>query len=271
MARTEVEIIRDGKIVSQDFSSGCVLTGAIGNLQVTTAKLADRSVTAQKLDASINFFPSGGIVMWNGSTTNIPSGWALCDGTNGTPDLRDRFIVGAGRNYSPNNIGGADSVALSESQMPSHSHNMGSAGDHGHSGSTSGDGSHNHSGNTGGQSANHTHTGSTTGAGGHNHGYTFYGPGGGGNELEQQGRPDGDRLQRYDTGTSGVGDHAHYLQTDGVSVDHSHNLSISGGGHSHSVSINGVGGHTHSITSAGSGGSHENRPPYYALCFIMKT
>lgn len=38
--------------------------------------------------------PSGVIVMWSGSS--IPSGWALCDGTNGTPDLRDRFIVGAG-------------------------------------------------------------------------------------------------------------------------------------------------------------------------------
>lgn len=39
--------------------------------------------------------PQGTIVMWSGSITSIPSGWILCDGTNGTPDLRDKFIVGA--------------------------------------------------------------------------------------------------------------------------------------------------------------------------------
>lgn len=39
--------------------------------------------------------PSGAILMWSGTISNIPSGWVLCDGTNGTPDLRDRFVVGA--------------------------------------------------------------------------------------------------------------------------------------------------------------------------------
>lgn len=265
MARTEVEIIKDGKIVSQDFSSGCILTDSIGNLQVTTNKLADRSVTAQKLDASINFFPSGGIVMWNGTTTNIPSGWALCDGSNGTPDLRDRFIVGAGRNYSVNSIGGADSVSLTESQMPSHSHSMGSAGDHSHSGSTSGDGSHSHSGSTGGASANHTHGGSTNPSGNHGHDAPWFrGIGQGGASWAVANGGDNRR-------TNDAGDHAHSFTTGGHSNDHAHSFSVSGGGHSHSVSINGVGGHTHSISGAGSNQPHENRPPYYALCFIMKT
>ena len=270
MARTEVEIIRDGKIVSQDFSSGCVLTDAIGNLQVTTAKIADRSVTAQKLDASINFFPSGGIVMWNGSALNIPSGWALCDGTNGTPDLRDRFIVGAGRNYSPNAIGGADSVSLTEGQMPSHSHSMGSAGDHGHTGSTSGDGSHSHTGNTGTQSANHVHGGSTNGAGGHSHRLPRDSGWRNVNNMSDRYALATDSTASRDY-TDGVGDHSHSFTTQGVSADHTHGINISGGGHSHSVSINGVGGHTHSISSSGSSQPIENRPPYYALCFIMKT
>lgn len=270
MARTEVEIIRDGKIVSQDFSSGCILTDAIGNLQVTTAKLADRSVTAQKLDASINFFPTGGIVMWSGSTTNVPGGWVLCDGTNGTPDLRDRFIVGAGRNYAPNAIGGVDSITLSEGQMPSHTHSMGSAGDHGHSGSTSGDGSHSHSGTTSGQSANHYHTANTSPGGGHAH---YLGRDSGNQNVNTQ-------SSRYALATSnsvgvdatqGAGDHAHYLQTGGVNTDHTHVVNVSGGGHSHGISINGVGGHTHSLSSSGANQPIENRPPYYALCFIMKT
>jgi microcystin-dependent protein len=266
MARTEVEIIRDGKIVSGDFSSGCILTDAIGNLQVTTSKIADRSVTAQKLDASINFFPTGGIVMWSGTTLNIPSGWALCDGSNGTPDLRDRFIVGAGRNYNPNATGGADSVSLNESQIPSHSHSMSSAGDHSHSGSTSGDGSHSHSGQTSGETANHTHTGSTNPSGFHQHGYVL--------TLPQRGTSGGgarDGANPQGGVTDGAGDHAHSFTTSGASNAHAHNVSLSGGGHSHSVSINGVGGHVHSLSSTGGGQSHENRPPYYALCFIMKT
>jgi hypothetical protein len=50
--------------------------------------------------------PSGVIVMWSGSIGSIPSGYALCDGTNGTPNLTDRFIVGAGNTYNPDDVGG---------------------------------------------------------------------------------------------------------------------------------------------------------------------
>lgn len=253
MARTEVEIIRDGKIVSQDFSSGCILTDAIGNLQVTTAKIADRSVTAQKLDASINFFPSGGIVMWNGSALNIPSGWALCDGTNGTPDLRDRFIVGAGRNYSPNAIGGADSVSLTQGQMPSHSHSgtTSSAGGHSHSVSSfiNNAGEHGHSG-TALENGWHTHTASS------------------------KAYIDSTKVFKY--GGDAVGAHG-YTNTDvaiGGAGAHIHSVTIySGGNHSHtlSVSVDSVSDHTHTISAEGGGQPHENRPPFYALCFIMKT
>ena len=54
--------------------------------------------------------PSGVILMWSGTADNIPKGWLLCDGTNGTPNLRDRFIIGAGGKYSPGATGGAASV-----------------------------------------------------------------------------------------------------------------------------------------------------------------
>ena len=43
--------------------------------------------------------PTGVIVMWSGAVSTVPSGWALCNGQNGTPDLRDRFIVGAGSSW----------------------------------------------------------------------------------------------------------------------------------------------------------------------------
>lgn len=76
-------------------------------------------------DWNLNPVPIGGIIMWSGSITSIPAGWALCNGSNGTPDLRNRFIVGAGSTYSPGNTGGLDKVTLSLSEMPSHFHQIG--------------------------------------------------------------------------------------------------------------------------------------------------
>lgn len=66
--------------------------------------------------------PAGVICMWSGSSAEIPAGWVLCDGSNNTPDLRGRFVVGAGGAYDVGDTGGADSVALTTAQMPSHSH-----------------------------------------------------------------------------------------------------------------------------------------------------
>jgi microcystin-dependent protein len=74
--------------------------------------------------------PSGVIVMWSGSIASIPSGWVLCNGTNGTPDLRERFIVGAGGNnpgvpgsgYAVGATGGEVTHTLTIAEMPSHTH-----------------------------------------------------------------------------------------------------------------------------------------------------
>ena len=75
--------------------------------------------------------PSGGIIMWHGSS--IPDGWALCDGQNGTPDLRNRFIRG-GTNSQVNTTDGSDTKTLSTGNIPSHSHNAssGETGSHKH-------------------------------------------------------------------------------------------------------------------------------------------
>lgn len=139
-------------------------------------------------------FHVGMIIMWSGSIDTIPSGWQICDGTNGTPDLRNRFIVGAGSSYSVGNKGGSNSVTLTTSQIPSHTHSMQSSGAH-----------------------THTYDG-----------------------MDWE-------YRRYDSGSSDsvVGDEA--SSTTGSS-----------------------GAHTHTIDSTGGGGSHENRPPYYALAYIMK-
>jgi len=52
--------------------------------------------------------PAGIITIWSGAIVNIPAGWKLCDGNNGTPDLRDRFLVGAGDTYAVDATGGAN-------------------------------------------------------------------------------------------------------------------------------------------------------------------
>lgn len=67
-------------------------------------------IKARLVEMSGFLVPSGVILMWGGSADTIPRGWALCDGTNGTPDLLDRFVVASGRNYPQGSKGGAESA-----------------------------------------------------------------------------------------------------------------------------------------------------------------
>ena len=73
-------------------------------------------------ESGSDLVPKGIIVMWSGAVNAIPAGWALCDGTNGTPDLRDRFIVGAGSSYAPSSTGGVNTMNLTVAQLPAHNH-----------------------------------------------------------------------------------------------------------------------------------------------------
>jgi len=132
--------------------------------------------------SGVSGIPSGFIGMWYGATNAIPSGWVLCDGQNNTPDLRDKFVVGA-----------SDSTG--------------------------------------------------------------------------------------DTSYPGLSPDATGGQADAIVPNHTHPTTFDGkkyfpGGGSTSVSFGGAGGYpadTFSMSNEGGGQSHENRPPYYALCYIMKT
>ena len=63
--------------------------------------------------ASVTPIPAGSIIIWSGSIGSIPVGYYLCNGSNGTPDLRDKFVVGAGSTYAVGNTGGFTSAATS--------------------------------------------------------------------------------------------------------------------------------------------------------------
>ena len=90
-------------------------------LEQSRAQIVEASIA---VTATNSQFPSGGIIMWSGSTASIPSGWHLCDGTSGTPDLQDRFVVGAGLSYGVGNTGGAATVALVVAELPPHGHEV---------------------------------------------------------------------------------------------------------------------------------------------------
>ncbi len=70
-------------------------------------------------------FKRGMIIMWWGEVSNIPKGWHLCDGQASTPDLQDRFVVGAGNTYDPHTIGGE---ATHSHDVSDHAHNHTIAG-----------------------------------------------------------------------------------------------------------------------------------------------
>lgn len=137
--------LTDPAVNTVDIVDVAVTTAKIADNAVTTAKIPDDAITTDKLANSINTtiagkantganlstftndtnyitvaqvptsFVTGMILMYTGTTA--PTGWALCDGQNGTPDLRDRFIVGSGSTYSVNATGGqADAI------VPDHTH-----------------------------------------------------------------------------------------------------------------------------------------------------
>lgn len=162
----------------------------------TGASTAAAARTNLGVAAAVFAVPSGGIIMWSGSVASIPSGWFLCDGLNGTPNLTDRFVIGAGNSYAVNATGGSkDAIVVS-----------------------------------------HSHTASSSVSDpGHLHdirkGYSY--SGGGSNYPATN---DGDQ---FGTMTSASA-------TTGISV-------------------------STTVSSAGSSGTNANLPPYFALCFIMKS
>ena len=169
--------------------------------------------------SGIESFVTGMIILWYGNTGNIPSGFVLCDGNNNTPDLRSKFVVGAGSpDYTPGSTGGSSSVTLSTAQIPSHNHTTSVSGT--------------------------TSTKSLTGDV---------------RRISEGFRASGTAsgvFTKVNDPNNPITGAASNSPVAGFTFDATHNHTFSASGTS---------------TNTGSGDSHENRPPYHALCYIMKT
>lgn len=150
--------------------------------------------------------PTGVILLWSGSVASIPTGWVLCNGQNNTPDLRNRFVVGAGDTYAVAATGGAATVTLDTTMIPAHTHVQNA----------------------------HTHTQNA-----HNHGTTTDGG---------------------TTVANGAGNAFATVTASGATG----NVAVANGTavNQDATAVN---------QNTGGGLAHENRPPYYALAYIMKT
>ena len=114
----------DSITVTQSLAAILARNNDGGNSQIKNiAEPTDKQDAATKAYVDMNI-PKGIIVMWHGDTIDIPEGWALCDGRNGTPNLSNRFILGYAANGSNaiNQTGGAEKVTIGIDQMPSHGH-----------------------------------------------------------------------------------------------------------------------------------------------------
>jgi hypothetical protein len=100
---------------------------AIASVGTTGQVLTSNGAAALPTMQTITSFVAGMIMLWSGSSASIPTGWVLCNGSSSTPDLRGRFVVGAGGTYAVGDTGGS-----AASSLPSHTHTA-TVSDPGHS------------------------------------------------------------------------------------------------------------------------------------------
>lgn len=241
-------------------STGDTMTGFLtlhanpsNNLHAATKQYVDNLIGSSSI-------PIGVITMWSGSILSIPIGWALCNGTGGTPDLRDRFIVGAGNTLVPGQTGGSVSPTLGAAGAHTHTASTSTAGAHTHSASSGTAGAHTHGGATGSttlttsQIPSHSHAVSIMPSGSEAAGYGL---------TETAAFINRVLVTNFITSTTpagGGGGHTHTISSDG---SHSHSITVGNAGdHTHTITVEGVGDHTHPLT--------DGRPPYYSLAYIMK-
>jgi len=207
--------------------------------------------------------PVGGIILWSGSVVSIPTGWALCDGGSGTPNLTDSFVVCAGGAYAVAATGGEDASNLAHTHGPgtlntdndSHTHGPGTLAtdydihDHGPGTLNTDNDSHTH-----GPGNFRTGEASATVGNDNADGVTY--------PIVQQ-----SHTHDIQFGDTAPDSHDHDVDS-GLTATDTHNHDLNAGvtasdSHDHAVDSG--------VTASAGSAAQENRPVYYALAYIMRT
>ncbi len=201
----------------------------------------DNELEASQLSSNLvnSFVPIGGIIMWSGTIAEAEAltNWKICDGQNGTPDLRDKFVLGVGSSVAASTANKGDtnnnnSITLSEGQMPAHNHNI---TDNGHS---HGDGTL--------KAANKSLTGEITKI---SEGFNAAGTATG-------------VFTKTNNGNNSITESASTSPVSGFTMDASHDHDVTGSTGSNTTGI--------SAQVQGNGDSIDIRSAYLALCYIIR-
>jgi microcystin-dependent protein len=111
-----------------------ILIGCVFGCLISFNPAINIKIDAEKSNykPSPSEIPYGLIAMWAGSIASIPSGWVLCNGSNSTPDLRDKYILSVGTSEEPGAVGGATSHLHTYNELPQHTHSSSTDGNHWH-------------------------------------------------------------------------------------------------------------------------------------------
>jgi microcystin-dependent protein len=284
----EVDVSTKYNVTGGTISGNATITGTLtvnGATTVPTPTLSTHAVNKAYVDTAISAGRIIGEITMYGNA-NAPTGWLLCDGSaipsqytalraiygTNTPDLRNKFVVGAGGTYGVRSPVGSNTATLATANLPAHNHGGTVATDTSHDHPTTNPtslGNHNHAGssaNTG--SGSHSHTTNWTGE--HSHGAPYRG-----DFIRFGDEPSGNAysfITQSITYATQVNDGGHSHTANSSSESHGHSLTMvdANMGHSHATVVNSrAQSHAHNINIEGSGAAFSIVPLSYALTYIV--
>lgn len=245
----------NGELPSSDATESTVVTrDSEGRAKIQSPATDLDIANKEYVDKAL---PQGCIVMWSGTIDNIPQGFHICDGNNGTPNLLDRFILGVSSQEEPGGSGGSHLKTISTNQLPSHKHSFTTDiqdSDHKHSVSVDNESVvHSHS-VTINEDGNHTHTGRWRK-------FSGISPSSAGWIVARRIHSD-DAFDGTNQIANSGGGHTHSASSGNDNITHNHSTTVGNQDSNHK--------HEGNTNNTGTGANFDVRPSYYKLAFIIK-